>query len=290
MVELDCTADWDFPLHNPNPEDISFLHAISKTAQEVNADIAIGIDGDGDRIGVVDGKGREVFSDKLGLLLARWICKKNPGRSVVIDVKSTGLFFDDEVLNETNTEIVMWKTGHSYIKAKVAEVNAIAGFEKSGHWFLNKPYGRGYDDAVISSVQLLKMLEESPQTLAEMIDALPITWQSPTLSPYCADDQKYGLVDEMVEVYKADKEAGVKIGGLAIKDLVTVNGVRFILEDNSWGLLRASSNKPCLVLVSEARSSEDQMHDIMDHIRERIEKTGKVGEYDQEMPPRPGKG
>jgi phosphomannomutase / phosphoglucomutase len=289
VVELDCTPDWDFKRHNPNPEDLSFLHDISAVTKENKADIGIGIDGDGDRIGVVDDRGREVFSDKLGLLLAHWICKDHRDRAIVIDVKSTGLWQGDPVLEEAGMDVVMWKTGHSYIKSKVAEVNAIAGFEKSGHWFLNAPYGRAYDDAIVSSVQLLKMLDESDKPLSQMVDDLSKTYQSPTLSPYCADDVKYGLTDEISAQYQADMDAGKTIAGKKIANLVTVNGLRFILENKSWGLVRASSNKPCLVVVAESRESEDELYDIVEAIQARLEKTGKVGEYDQGMPPRPGR-
>lgn len=289
VIERDCEADWNFSKHNPNPEDMSFLHDISKASQEAGADIGIGVDGDGDRIGVVDGKGREIFSDKLGLLLARWIAKQHPNRKFVIDVKSTGLYMDDPVLKEAGMETVLWKTGHSYIKAKVAELNAIAGFEKSGHWFLNEPYGRGYDDAVVSAVQLVRMLDDYGKPLADLVDGLPNSYSSPTLGPYCGDDVKYDVVDKITAQYEEMKDAGGEIGGKKIKNIVTVNGVRFILEDDSWGLLRASSNKPSLVVVAEARSSEDQMYDIVEDIQAKLEATGQVGEYDQELPPRPSK-
>ncbi|HOE65948.1 MAG TPA: phosphomannomutase/phosphoglucomutase [Candidatus Hydrogenedentes bacterium] len=289
VVELDCTPDWEFKRHNPNPEDLSFLHDISRVTKENGADLGIGIDGDGDRVGVVDGLGREVFSDKLGLLIARWICQDHPGRSIVMDVKSTGLFHDDAVLRATNTTPVLWKTGHSYIKAKVAELNALAGFEKSGHWFFNEPYGRGYDDAMVSAVHLLRMLDAVGKPLAALVDELPKTFQSPTLGCYCADDVKYKVVDDATAMYQADKDKGVKIAGLAIKDIVTVNGVRFILEDDSWGLVRASSNKPSLVIVAESRGDEDVLYDIVEHIQARLAATGNVGEYDQSLPPRPKK-
>ena len=287
VVELDCTADWDFKRHNPNPEDVSFLRGIQDAMEEHGAALGVGIDGDGDRIGVIDDAGHEIYSDKMGLLLARWICKDHPNRKIVIDVKSTGLFFDDEVLSENGMEMVLWKTGHSYIKAKVAEENAIAGFEKSGHWFFNEPYGRIYDDAIVSSIQVLKMLDDSDQSLSQLIADLPKTWQSPTMGPYCADDEKYGVVDRIAELYKKDKEAGTTIGGKRIIDLITVNGIRFVLEDQSWGLVRASSNGPQLVVVAEARSSEGLLYDIADHIEQRLAATGKTGEYDQRMPPRP---
>jgi phosphomannomutase/phosphoglucomutase len=289
VVELDCTPDWEFKRHNPNPEDISFLESIGEVTREEKADIGIGVDGDGDRIGVVDDEGEEVFSDKLGLVLARWIAKQHPERSLVFDVKGTGLFFSDEVLREAKMKIVMWKTGHSYIKAKVKEENAIAGFEKSGHWFLNAPYGRGYDDAVVSSIQLLKMLDEANAPLSHLLTQLPKTYQSPTLSPYCPDDEKYAVVEDITKQYQADLNAGTRIGRSTIQDISTVNGVRFTLEDSSWGLLRASSNKPCLVVVAESCTSMDQLYEIVDHIKGRLAETGKVGEYDQDMPERPGK-
>jgi phosphomannomutase/phosphoglucomutase len=286
VVEVDCTGDWDFPNHNPNPEDISFLEGISHATRESGAALGIGIDGDGDRIGVVDDKGREIFSDKLGLILARWLCPQHPKRKVVIDVKSTGLYYSDPILQEAKTEVVTWKTGHSYIKQKVAETNAIAGFEKSGHFFLNEPYGRGYDDAILAAALLLRLLDGSEMPLSKIKDDLPYTWQSPTLGAYCPDDEKYDVVSQVTEQYRKDYEAGNLIGGSRIKELITVNGVRFVLESDSWGLVRASSNKPSLVLVAESGNSEDELYDIMDHIQQRLEETGRVGEYDQQMPPR----
>jgi phosphomannomutase/phosphoglucomutase len=286
VVELDTEADWYFRKCNPNPEDMKFLHGMSRATVENHADVGFGLDGDGDRLGVVDDQGREVFSDKMGLLVARWICPKTPGRPVVIDVKGTGLYYEDPILKQAGAEIVTWKTGHSYIKAKVAETNAVAGFEKSGHWFFNAPFGRGYDDGVLSAVQALHMLAESSRSLSGMIDALPRTWQSPTLEPQCADDVKYKVVDAVAAQYQGDFQAGARIAGMAIRDIILINGVRFRLEDDSWGLVRASSNRPSLVVVAEARKSRDQLYDIVDHIKARLAATGLTGPYDQDMPPR----
>ena len=201
------------------------------------------------------GAGREIFSDKLGLLLARWIAQKEGGRPIVIDVKSTGLYYDDPVLRAAKAPIITWKTGHSYIKAKVAESGALAGFEKSGHWFFNRPFGRGYDDALLSSALLLRFLSQSSQDLAALVDAFPVTWQSPTLGVFCPDDQKYQVVEEVARQYREDYQQRRPIAGHAIKELIEVNGIRFVLDDDSWGLVRASSNKPSLVVVGEARSS-----------------------------------
>lgn len=284
IVEVDTIGDWNFPRHNPNPEDLSFLEGISRAVRESGAGIGVGIDGDGDRIGVVDDRGREVFSDKLGLIVAHWLCPQAPGRAVVIDVKSTGLFFDDPVLRNTGATVLLCKTGHSYIKAAVAESDAVAGFEKSGHWFFGRPFGRGYDDALLSLSFLLRMLASSGRQLSELVDSLPATYQSPTLSPYCADGVKYQVVERMVREYMAAREAGVRIGGKLIRDLVTVNGIRFVLEDDSWGLVRASSNKPSLVVVAEARGSREQLLAIIRDLQARLAVTGQVGEYDQQMP------
>lgn len=286
LIEVDCDADWDFPNHNPNPEDISFLKKISETTLKHNADLGIGIDGDGDRIGVVDDRGHEIYSDKLGLLLSRWICKSHPGGTIIIDVKSTGLYSDDQVLRDTNTQVVTWKTGHSYIKQKVSELNAIAGFEKSGHFFFNEPFGRGYDDALLSAVILLRFLDDVGVSVSKMIDDLPKTWQSPTIGVFCPDEEKYQLVDDITKQFVEDYEKRNTIAGSVIKDIITVNGVRFVFENDSWGLIRASSNKPSLVLVAESRKSEAELYDIMEFMQQRLGETGKIGDYDQQMPER----
>ena len=146
VIELDCELDWTFPKYNPNPEDLEMLHAISSAVKENNADIGFGFDGDGDRVGVIDDKGNEIFSDKIGLLIARNLSKDHKNSKFIVDVKSTGLYSNDRILNENGCETIYWKTGHSHIKRKVNTNNALAGFEKSGHFFFNKPLGYGYDD------------------------------------------------------------------------------------------------------------------------------------------------
>ncbi|MFC1889844.1 phosphomannomutase/phosphoglucomutase [Thermodesulfobacteriota bacterium] len=286
VVPVDCTPDWNFSRHNPNPEDLSFLEGIRDAALEHGADVGLGIDGDGDRLGVVDDQGREIFSDKLGLIVTRWMAPANPGRKVVIDVKSTSLYELDPILAEHGYETVMWKTGHSYIKAKVSEIDAIAGFEKSGHWFFSKPFGRGYDDGCVSMVHLCRMLDDLGVPLSRLVDDLPRTWQSPTIGPHCDDDKKYGVVDWVTKKYEEDMSAGRAIAGQKITGIRTVNGVRFNLEDGTWGLVRASSNKPSLVLVVESPTSEDALYDVMEHIQNRLAETGKVGDYDQQLPER----
>ena len=153
VIELDCNLDYTFPKYNPNPEDLEMLHAISKSVLENNADIGFGFDGDGDRVGVIDDKGNEIFSDKIGLLIARNLSSTHKNSKFVVDVKSTGLYSTDEILKNNSCETIYWKTGHSHIKRKVNQEQALAGFEKSGHFFFNQPLGYGYDDGINSAIQ-----------------------------------------------------------------------------------------------------------------------------------------
>ena len=135
VIELDCNLDWNFPKYNPNPEDLKMLNEISKSVKKNDADIGFGFDGDGDRVGIIDNNGNEIFSDKIGLLIARNLSTKHKNSKFVVDVKSTGLYSKDEILKKNNCETIYWKTGHSHIKRKVHYEKALAGFEKSGHFF-----------------------------------------------------------------------------------------------------------------------------------------------------------
>ncbi len=163
VIPLDCELDHSFPRYNPNPEDLKMLHAIRDKVLESGADVGLGFDGDGDRCGVVDNEGCEIFADKIGVMLARDISALNPGSVFVVDVKSTGLFASDPVLKANGARTDYWKTGHSYIKRRVAELGAIAGFEKSGHFFFNPPLGRGYDDGLITAMSICEMLDRQSE-------------------------------------------------------------------------------------------------------------------------------
>ena len=283
VVELDCKLDWTFPKYNPNPEDMEMLHAISKAVIDNNADIGFGFDGDGDRCGVIDNKGKEIFSDKIGLLIARNLSKDHKKSKFVVDVKSTGLFNTDKILASNNCETIYWKTGHSHIKRKVNTENALAGFEKSGHFFFNQPLGHGYDDGINSAIQVCHLLDNENKNMSEIIKSIPNTCQSPTMAPFCKDDEKYNVVDEIVKQITEIKNKKIKIDSQEIKDILTVNGIRFSFEDGSWGLIRASSNKPSLVVVTESPSSEERKKKIFDFIDGLLQKTGKIGEYDQKI-------
>ena len=283
VIELDCNLDYTFPRYNPNPEDMKMLHEIAKCVKENNADVGFGFDGDGDRVGVIDNEGNEIFADKIGLLIARDISNIHKNSKFVVDVKSTGLFMNDKVLKKNNCETIYWKTGHSYIKRKVNEEKAIAGFEKSGHFFFNQPLGYGYDDGINSAIQVCKLLDNQKKKLNTLINDLPKTYQSPTMGPFCKDEEKYKVIDVITSKIKYLKEKNTKIEGQEIINILTVNGIRFTLKDGSWGLVRASSNKPSLVIVTESPTSDKIKKEIFIFIDELLKETGKVGEYDQKI-------
>ncbi len=282
VVPLDCDLDHTFPRYNPNPEDMKMLHAIRDAVLANHADVGLGFDGDGDRCGVVDDEGEEIFADKVGVMLARDISTLHPGATFVVDVKSTGLFVTDPVLRRNGVKADYWKTGHSYMKRRTHEIGAVAGFEKSGHFFFNKPFGRGFDDGLISAIAICDMLDRNPdKKMSELKDALPKTWQSPTMSPHCADETKYGVVDQVVKHFEAVQSEGATVAGQPIRDLVTVNGVRVTVEDGTWGLVRASSNKPELVVVVESPVSDVRMRDMFKALDGVLRTHKEVGAYNQ---------
>jgi len=259
------------------------LHEISKVVKENNADIGFGFDGDGDRVGVIDDKGNEIFSDKIGLLIARNLSESHKNSKFVVDVKSTGLYTNDEILTKNKCQTIYWKTGHSHIKRKVHNEKALAGFEKSGHFFFNQPLGYGYDDGINSAIQVCHLLDNQNKKMSELIETLPKTFQSPTMAPYCKDEEKYQVVESLVKQIEKMKDEKIKIDNQEINEVLTVNGVRFSFEDGSWGLIRASSNKPSLVIVIESPTSNERKLKIFKFIDVMLQSTGKVGEYDQKI-------
>ena len=234
---------------------------------------------------MVDETGEEIFADKIGLMLARDLSKTHKDAKFVVDVKSTGLYATDDVLKANGASTVYWKTGHSYIKRKTAEIGALAGFEKSGHFFFNAPLGRGYDDGLVAASAVLNMLERNPtKTLNQLKTELPLAYTSLTMSPHCDDDKKYAVVEKVTAEYQALAGSGGKLLGRAITEVITVNGVRVALDDGSWVLVRASSNKPELVVVVESTRSADDMRALFrDEVKARLAKHPEVGAYNQEV-------
>ena len=260
------------------------LHALSDAVRLSGADVGLAFDGDGDRCGVVDDEGTEIFADKVGVMLARDISANNANAKFVVDVKSTGLFTTDPVLRKNGAHTAYWKTGHSYIKRYSHETGALVGFEKSGHYFFNPPLGRGYDDGLVSALAVCDMLSNNPsKSMAELYRELPKTWQSPTMSPHCDDEKKYGVVDRVIAHFKSIAERGEKLAGQPIRDVITVNGIRIMLEDGTWGLVRASSNKPELVVVVESPASEANMRAIFAELDAHLSTYPEIGEYNQKI-------
>jgi len=234
-------------------------------------------------VGIIDNNGNEIFSDKIGLLIAQNLSTKHKGSKFIVDVKSTGLYTKDKILLENNCETIYWKTGHSHIKRKVNTEKAIAGFEKSGHFFFNHPLGYGYDDGINSAIHVCHLLNSRNRKMSSIINELPNTYQTPTMAPFCKDEEKYQVVNELVKKFQEFKNNKVKIDGQIIINILTVNGVRFSFEDGSWGLIRASSNKPSLVVVTESPTSDKRKKEIFNFIDKLLQKTGKIGDYDQKI-------
>ncbi|MFZ2586751.1 MAG: phosphomannomutase/phosphoglucomutase [Alphaproteobacteria bacterium] len=284
VIERHCTLDHTFPHYNANPEDMAMLHDMAAMVAEHKADIALGFDGDGDRCGVVDNKGHEIFADKLGVLIARNIAATTPNAQFVVDVKSTGLYHTDPVLRQLGAQTDYFKTGHSYIKRRTTELNALAGFEKSGHFFFRAPYGLGYDDALVSALMVLDMLEANPtKSMSDLAASLPLTFGSPTMSPHCPDELKYGVLDAIITHVKGLESSKSPLIGQPITAVNTVNGVRVTVADGTWGLIRASSNKPELVVVVESPVSEANRNSMFAELKTILSMHPSVGAFNQTL-------
>ncbi|MEM0977846.1 MAG: phosphomannomutase/phosphoglucomutase [Pseudomonadota bacterium] len=282
VIPLHAELDYTFPAYNPNPEAMEMLHDMAAKVQTSKADLALGFDGDGDRCGVVDNDGEEIFADKVGVIMARDLSTLYSNAIFVADVKSTGLFASDPMLRANGAKADYWKTGHSHMKRRVHELGALAGFEKSGHYFLAEPIGRGYDCGMRVAVELCKLLDRNPsQSMADLRRALPHTYATPTLSPYCADEEKYDVLARLVEKVQDHAGRGGTLGGRKISEIVTVNGARIMLDNGAWGLVRASSNTPNLVVVCETPTSESELRSIFSDLDAIIRTEPTVGAYDQ---------
>ena len=282
VIPLHTELDYTFPNYNPNPEAMEMLHDMSAAVKASGADMALGFDGDGDRCGVVDDEGEEIFADKVGVIMARDWARLYPGATFVADVKSTGLFASDPELQAHGIRADYWKTGHSHMKRRVRDLGALAGFEKSGHYFLAAPIGRGYDCGLRVAVELCKLLDRNPgKSMSDLKRALPRTFSTPTMSPYCPDGEKYQVLERIVARLQEHHARGGRLAGRAIERIVTVNGARVILDNGAWGLVRASSNTPNLVVVCESPRSDEELRAIFHDIDAFIRTEPSVGEYDQ---------
>ena len=284
VIPLHTSLDYTFPHYNPNPESMQMLHDMAQAVRLHGADLAVGFDGDGDRCGVVDNHGEEVFADEMGVILARDWSHQHPGAQFVADIKSTALFVTDPVLAQNGAKTDYWKTGHSHMKRRVKELGALAGFEKSGHYFLAEPIGRGYDDGLRVAVEICKLLDRGGnKTLSAFRAELSKSWASPTMSPFCSDESKYGVSARLTDMLQQMAARGEKLAGQTIEQVITINGARVMLQGGGWGLIRPSSNTPNLVVVCESPHSLDDMKAIFHGLDALIQTCPEVGDYDQRV-------
>ena len=255
--QLYCDPDDRYPNYFPNPSDLKARQRLRQivTHPYIRADVGLAFDGDGDRIGVMDEAGNDVWSDRVLILLARQLLQAHAGATIVYDVKCTrGL--DEEIRARGGTP-VMWKTGHSHIKAKLQEIGAALAGERSGHIFYQAGY-YGFDDALYAGIRLLEVLARFDGSLSELLATTPQYVTSPEIAAPCPDAQKYRVVDALVAEFKRDF-------GDRVND---INGARVDFGDG-WGLVRASSNLPELVLIFEATSAA-RMREIHALFRTRL--------------------
>ncbi len=250
VVDLFCDPDSRFPNHHPDPTVVENMRFAIEAVRAQGADLSIAFDGDGDRIGVVDEAGNIIWGDQLMVIFSREILRTAPGSTFIAEVKCSQTLFDDIRAHGGNP--IMWKVGHSLIKAKMKQERASLAGEMSGHLFFADRYF-GYDDAVYAGARLLEVLSGTEKPLSALLDSLPRTVYTPEIRLDCPDEKKFGVVRELTEAFRKTHE------------VVDVDGAR-ILFDQGWGLVRASNTQPVLVLRFEADSKQH-----LDSIRNTVE-------------------
>lgn len=242
IVEHFTNVDSAYPNYTPNPDGLAMMDDTGKQTVKNNCDFGFALDGDGDRLGLVDEKGQTVWPDRYEILLSRLVLSKHPGAKIVFDVKVSEALPED--IKAHGGVPIMWKTGHSHIKAKLAEEKAALAGEMSGHVFFVEDY-YGFDDGIFAGLKLLEYLSTQDKALSEVIASTPYYVSTPTIQVNTTDEDKYKVVEELTNEFKKE---GQKV--------VDVNGARVYMH-NGWGLVRASSNTPTIVLRFEAKTQED---------------------------------
>ncbi len=262
--QLNCDPDPSFPHYDPNPSLLTARQRLKEmvTHPYIKADIGIGFDGDGDRIGIIDKYGNNIWSDKILIILAKQLLEKKKNAQIVFDVKCTQAL--PEVIKENGGIPVMWKTGHSHIKSKLHELNADLAGERSGHIFVGGDDYYGYDDALFAAAKVVEYMAQTGKPIDEIVAEFPQYVTSPEIKAHCADNVKYEIVDKLVAEFQA--EYGDKVN--------TINGAR-VTFDNGWGLVRASSNLPELVIIFEGKTEQD-MREIRSIFREKLDKYDEI--------------
>ena len=235
-----CEPDGRFPVHHPDPSEPHNLEMLRAAVLERGHDVGIAYDGDGDRIGVIDARGEQLFGDRLLILLSRYLLKERPGAAILGEVKCSQTLYDD--IAKHGGRPILWKTGHSLIKAKMKEEGALLAGEMSGHVFFADRFF-GFDDAVYATLRLLEILAAEGRPLHELLADVPQAFSTPEIRVECPDDQKFDVVER------------IKARFAQTNDVITVDGARILFE-GGWGLVRASNTQPVLVLRFEAESDQ----------------------------------
>lgn len=255
VIELYCEPDGDFPHHHPDPVILENLKDLIATVKQNKAHLGIGYDGDADRIGVVDEHGEVIWGDKLMILFARDILRKHSGAIIIGEVKCSQTLYDD--IKAHGGKPIMWKTGHSLIKSKMRETNALLAGEMSGHIFFADKYF-GYDDALYASARLLEIISKagSPYALSTLLSDVPKTVSTPEIRKECPDEIKFKVIEKMRDAFKG-------------YPVVDIDGMRINFE-KGWGLIRASNTQPALVLRFEA-SDDSSLKEIKGFVESRLQ-------------------
>ncbi|MDX2347772.1 MAG: phosphomannomutase/phosphoglucomutase [Nitrospirota bacterium] len=262
VTGLYCELDGHFPNHHPDPTVVENLTDLIGKVSEIKAHVGIGYDGDADRIGVIDDQGGILWGDRLLLLFARDVLEKHPGGTVISEVKASQVFYDD--IPKRGGRAIMWKTGHSLIKAKMKEEKALLAGEMSGHVFFADRY-YGYDDAIYASCRLIEILIKQKKPISSLLSDVPQTVVTPEIRVDCSDDQKFQLVRAVTQrLQDIASTQDLSTVRLPIRELITIDGIR-VRFDHGWGLIRASNTQPALVLRFEA-SSQEQLSQIRKYL------------------------
>ena len=256
VIELYSEVNGNFPNHHPDPSNPKNLEDLQKKVLETNSDLGIALDGDGDRVGLIDNKGNIIFPDLYMMLLAEDLLKRNSKGSIVFDVKcSTNL---EKIIKNFNGTPIMSRTGHSYIKSKIIETNALLGGEMSGHIFFNDEW-YGFDDAIYSALRMIEVLSKTKLTSHEVFSSYPKHFSTPEINLKVPEQDKFKIIDEFKTLIKS-----------SAYELIDIDGVR-LENENSWGLVRASNTSPNLVLRFEGKTENDLL-EIKNYFKEILSK------------------
>jgi len=261
-IKLYTDIDGTFPNHHPDPTVAENLVSLIDTVKKEKCDIGIAFDGDGDRVGAVDSNGRIIWGDQILPILAKEVIAENPNTTVIADVKASKALFDS--IKEMGGKPLMWKTGHSLIKSKMAETGALLAGEMSGHIFFADKY-YGFDDGIYAAIRLINVISNSDESLAEMVDKLPKTYSSPEMRIECPDDRKFKAVEEIKEAVAGEGKAFCDIDGIRCD------------EPQGWWLVRASNTQPALVARCEGFSDSDLEY-LKVKLAKRLEKVGIINQ------------